>query len=125
MIEAATGCRRRGRRAPRICLPIARTSARKVHWDNKFDCWKISPLADWTDKMVWAYIHAHDLPYNPLHDRNFASIGCTPCTRAILPGEDPRAGRWPGFSKTECGLHIAVPRAAPDPIPTIVAASDD
>jgi phosphoadenosine phosphosulfate reductase len=64
--------------------------------------WKVNPLADWTDKDVWAHIAAHDLPYNPLHDRGYASIGCVPCT---LPGEG-REGRWAGQDKTECGLHV-------------------
>jgi phosphoadenosine phosphosulfate reductase len=58
--------------------------------------------------MVWNYVIRHEVPYNPLHDRNYPSIGCTHCTRAVLPGEDPRAGRWSGFRKTECGLHTAV-----------------
>lgn len=82
-----------------------RRSVRKVDWDAKFNLVKISPLADWTSKMVWNYIVEHDVPYNPLHDQNFPSIGCTHCTRAVQPGEDPRAGRWSGFRKTECGLH--------------------
>jgi len=85
----------------------ARATARKVEWDAKFQLVKINPIADWTTKDVWNYIFAHDVPYNPLHDASFTSIGCTHCTRAIRPGEDPRAGRWSGFQKTECGLHIA------------------
>jgi phosphoadenosine phosphosulfate reductase len=82
-----------------------RASARKIEWDNKFGLVKINPLADWSSKDVWRYIQARNLPYNPLHDRHYPSIGCTHCTRAIAPGEDPRAGRWSGFAKTECGLH--------------------
>ena len=82
-----------------------RVGVRKVDWDEKFNLVKISPLADWTREMVWNYVVRHDVPYNPLHDRNYPSIGCTHCTRAVLPGEDPRAGRWSGFRKTECGLH--------------------
>jgi phosphoadenosine phosphosulfate reductase len=68
---------------------------------------KINPLADWTEQMVWAYIEAHDLPWNALHERGFASIGCAPCTRAIRAGQDPRAGRWwwEEADKKECGLH--------------------
>jgi phosphoadenosine phosphosulfate reductase len=84
-----------------------RAGALKVQWDAKFHLVKINPLADWTAKRVWHYIHDHDLPYNPLHDRGFPSIGCTHCTRSIQPGEDARAGRWSGFNKTECGLHSA------------------
>jgi len=82
-----------------------RRSVRKVDWDAKFNLVKISPLADWTREMVWEHVLKHNVPYNPLHDQNFPSIGCTHCTRAIQPGEDARAGRWSGFRKTECGLH--------------------
>lgn len=82
-----------------------RRSVRKVDWDAKFNLVKISPLADWTSEMIWSYVRRHDVPYNPLHDYNYPSIGCTHCTRAIQPGEDARAGRWSGFRKTECGLH--------------------
>ena len=83
----------------------ARAHSRKIEWDPKFGLVKVNPLADWTSKMIWRYIHDHDVPYNPLHDRNYPSIGCLPCTRAVLPGEDARAGRWSGTAKTECGLH--------------------
>ncbi|HYL16176.1 MAG TPA: phosphoadenylyl-sulfate reductase [Terriglobales bacterium] len=86
-----------------------RAGAGKVEWDAKFGLIKINPLADWTSKQVWQYIHEHKVPYNPLHDRSYPSIGCTHCTRAIRPGEDPRAGRWSGFAKTECGLHAIEP----------------
>jgi phosphoadenosine phosphosulfate reductase len=82
-----------------------RAGVRKVDWDEKFNLVKISPLADWTREAIWNYVVKHDVPYNPLHDRNYPSIGCTHCTRAVQPGEDPRAGRWSGFRKTECGLH--------------------
>ena len=83
-----------------------RENARKVQWDAKFGLVKVNPIADWTSKQVWRYLHEHDVPYNSLHDQNYPSIGCTHCTRAIQPGEDPRAGRWPGTAKTECGLHV-------------------
>ena len=89
-----------------------RASVRKLDWDPKFNLIKISPLADWTREMVWNYVFKHDVPYNPLHDQNYPSIGCTHCTRAIQPGEDARAGRWSGFGKTECGLHSPEPAAA-------------
>jgi phosphoadenosine phosphosulfate reductase len=82
-----------------------RAAVRKVDWDAKFNLVKISPLADWTREMIWNYVVEHDVPYNPLHDRNYPSIGCTHCTRAVQAGEDARAGRWSGFRKTECGLH--------------------
>jgi phosphoadenosine phosphosulfate reductase len=88
---------------------LARAMAHKIEWDGKFGLVKINPLADWTSEQVWRYIHDHDVPYNPLHDQSFPSIGCTHCTRAVGPGEDARAGRWPGFAKTECGLHIIEP----------------
>ena len=84
-----------------------RANAQKVEWDEKFGLVKANPLADWTLKEVWAYIHEHDVPYNPLHDQNYPSIGCTHCTRPVMPGEDPRAGRWAGQEKVECGLHPA------------------
>jgi len=76
-----------------------------VGWDKKFQLVKVSPLANWNKAQVWDFIVKHDVPYNPLHDQGFASIGCQPCTRAILFGEDERAGRWSGTAKTECGLH--------------------
>lgn len=76
-----------------------------VGWDKKFRLVKISPLANWTKKMVWDFVLKHDVPYNPLHDEGYVSIGCQPCTRPIGIGEDERAGRWSGFAKKECGLH--------------------
>jgi len=82
-----------------------RAAVCKVDWDAKFNLVKVSPLADWTREMVWSYVVKNDVPYNPLHDRNYPSIGCTHCTRAVKAGEDARAGRWSGFGKTECGLH--------------------
>lgn len=82
-----------------------RANAKKVEWDEKFQLVKLNPLADWTQEDVWTYIRSHDVVYNPLHDRHYPSIGCSVCTRPVMPGEDPRAGRWSGFSKTECGLH--------------------
>ena len=87
----------------------ARSGARRVEWDEKFGLVKVNPIVDWTSKQVWRYIHQHDVPYNTLHDQNYPSIGCTHCTAIVRPGEDPRAGRWPGFAKTECGLHVIEP----------------
>jgi phosphoadenosine phosphosulfate reductase len=66
---------------------------------------KVNPLATWSAQQVWDYIRDHGIPYNPLRDRGFWSIGCYPCTRAVISGEDERAGRWTGFEKTECGIH--------------------
>jgi phosphoadenosine phosphosulfate reductase len=90
-----------------------RANAHKVEWDEKFQLVKVNPLADWTSEQVWTYIRRHKVPYNVLHDRNYPSIGCTHCTRAVNPGEDPRAGRWSGFQKTECGLHARPLQAHP------------
>jgi phosphoadenosine phosphosulfate reductase len=89
---------RRDQSSDRANVPI-------VGWDKKFGLVKISPLANWTKKDVWKLITDHDIPYNPLHDQGYASIGCRPCTRAVMFGEDERAGRWSGIVKTECGLH--------------------
>jgi phosphoadenosine phosphosulfate reductase len=82
-----------------------RAAAPIVGWDRKFGVVKISPLANWTKAKVWDAIVREDIPYNPLHDQGYVSIGCWPCTRAINDGEDERAGRWSGSAKTECGLH--------------------
>ncbi|MCQ4088825.1 phosphoadenylyl-sulfate reductase [Saccharibacillus sp. JS10] len=82
-----------------------RANSKKVEYDYKFGLMKFNPLADWTSEDVWAYIRDNRIIYNPLHDRNFPSIGCEQCTRQVMPGEDPRAGRWSGNDKTECGLH--------------------
>jgi phosphoadenosine phosphosulfate reductase len=78
-----------------------RAASAKVERDERRDIWKVNPLADWDDKDLWRYINEHDLPYHPLHDRGYASIGCAPCTQ---PGEG-REGRWVGEDKTECGIH--------------------
>jgi phosphoadenosine phosphosulfate reductase len=74
-------------------------------WDQKFNLVKVNPLAAWSWDNVWDYIRDNHVPYNPLHDQGYPSIGCLHCTRPVKPGEDPRAGRWSGFEKTECGLH--------------------
>jgi phosphoadenosine phosphosulfate reductase len=86
---------------------INRFNTRLVVWDETYGLIKINPLYRWTEKMVWKYISAHQVPYNKLHDNGFPSIGCQPCTRAIKPGEDTRAGRWWWEYKgpKECGLH--------------------
>jgi len=84
-----------------------RQRAEIVGWDKKFQLVKISPLANWTKKEVWNLISKHEIPYNPLHDKGFPSVGCWPCTRAVQMGEDERAGRWSGFAKKECGLHTS------------------
>ncbi len=78
-----------------------RADAEQVEWDQPHGLWKFNPLADWSEQDVWRYIAEHELPYNPLHDQGYSSIGCAPCTR---PGSG-RDGRWAGSEKTECGLH--------------------
>jgi phosphoadenylyl-sulfate reductase (thioredoxin) len=82
-----------------------RAAARVVEPDAKFGLVKVNPLSAWTSREVWNYVAANDVPYNPLHDAGYPSIGCAPCTTAVAPGEDPRAGRWRGRGKTECGIH--------------------
>jgi phosphoadenosine phosphosulfate reductase len=84
---------------------LHRAAASVVGPDPKFGLMKINPLLNWTRRDVWAFIVTHRVPYNPLFDQGYASIGCWPCTRAVHAGEDERAGRWAGQAKTECGLH--------------------
>jgi phosphoadenosine phosphosulfate reductase len=79
----------------------SRAAAPKLERDERRGIWKVNPLADWSEKDLWRYIHEHDLPYHALHDRGYASIGCAPCTQ---PGAG-RGGRWTGQDKTECGIH--------------------
>jgi phosphoadenosine phosphosulfate reductase len=88
----------------------ARALGQPIEWDASYQLQKISPLLDWTEEQVWQYIRARQIPYNSLHDKQFPSIGCAPCTRAILPGEDQRAGRWwwEQPESRECGLHPRV-----------------
>lgn len=82
-----------------------RANAKTFETDTKFGLVKVNPLVRWTEDQVWDYIRENGVPYNPLHDENYPSIGCFHCTRPVNPGEDARAGRWAGFDKTECGLH--------------------
>ena len=83
----------------------SRAGAPKFARDKRFGLWKLNPLADWSEDQVWAYINKHHIPYNPLHDQGYPSIGCTHCTTQVKPGEDPRGGRWSGSSKSECGIN--------------------
>lgn len=83
----------------------SRAHAGLIEWDQKFKLVKVNPLARWTWTDVWTYIKVYEVPYNTLHDQNYPSIGCTYCTAPVAPGDDPRAGRWKNFAKTECGLH--------------------
>ena len=82
-----------------------RAGARAVESDASHGLHKVNPLVRWSDEELWSYVRAEGVPYNPLHEHGYPSIGCIHCTRAVRPGEDPRAGRWSGFVKTECGLH--------------------
>jgi phosphoadenosine phosphosulfate reductase len=82
-----------------------RAQADIVEWDPKFNLVKINPLANWSKEDVWTYITINEVPFNPLHDQGYPSIGCWPCTKAVAQGEDDRAGRWSTSAKLECGLH--------------------
>jgi phosphoadenosine phosphosulfate reductase len=98
---------------------IARSSARVVEWDYQWQVVKVNPLVRWSKQDVWDYVLRNDVPYNPLHDRGYPSIGCTHCTIAVGVGQDDRAGRWSGRAKTECGLH-----AAPTQIVSLVSVDE-
>jgi phosphoadenosine phosphosulfate reductase len=86
---------------------VTRTDMAALEWDEGNGIAKVNPLIEWSEEQVWEYIRANDVPYNQLHDQGFPSIGCAPCTRAIKPGEDIRAGRWwwENPENKECGLH--------------------
>jgi phosphoadenosine phosphosulfate reductase len=83
----------------------SRAGARKVERSERYAVWKIQPLADWTEDDIWRYIAANDIPFNPLHEAGYRSIGCIPCTRPTRLDEEERAGRWAGSDKLECGIH--------------------
>jgi phosphoadenosine phosphosulfate reductase len=87
----------------------SRAGTPKLQWSPRYGVWKLHPLADWDERRVWAYIHVNEIPYNPLHEVGYRSIGCIPCTRPTAPGEEERAGRWAGSDKLECGLHGTSP----------------
>jgi phosphoadenosine phosphosulfate reductase len=76
------------------------------------DIVKLNPMAAWTREAVWKYIHDHKIPYNPLHDQGYRSIGCQPCTGKTGSGDNERAGRWTGFNKVECGIHTFLSKKA-------------
>ena len=84
----------------------SRAGARKVERSERYGVWKVQPLAEWTEADVWRYISDNEIPYNPLHDVGYRSIGCIPCTRPTRPDEEERAGRWAGSDKLECGIHL-------------------
>jgi phosphoadenosine phosphosulfate reductase len=82
-----------------------RAGAVRFGWDERFDRWKLNPLVDWTDQQVWTHIKDNHVPYNPLHDQGYPSIGCMPCTSVPDANGDPRSGRWAGTERSECGLN--------------------
>lgn len=84
---------------------LTRKDAERVEFSERYDVWKIQPLVDWDAKRVDAYIHVNEIPYNPLHDAGYPSIGCIPCTRPVSRDQDERAGRWADSDKIECGIH--------------------
>ena len=84
---------------------VSRAGAKKFGWDVRFGLWKLNPLADWTEDEVWKYVSQHQVPYNPLHDAGYPSIGCTHCTRPPSMNGGSRSGRWANAEKTECGLN--------------------
>ena len=90
----------------------SRADTPKVQWSDRYGVWKIHPLADWDEKRVWSYIQVNEIPYNPLHDVGYRSIGCIPCTRPTRPDEEERAGRWAGSDKLECGIHLETKETA-------------
>ncbi|MDR1988893.1 MAG: phosphoadenylyl-sulfate reductase [Acidobacteriaceae bacterium] len=103
-VDAWVSAVRRDQTPDRADLPV-------VGWDGRYGLVKVNPLVTWTSEDVRAYLKTRDVPYNPLHDRGYPSIGCAPCTTPVAPGEDPRSGRWRGREKKECGLHLR-PRTA-------------
>lgn len=90
---------------------VTRCQLRKAEWDDEHGSLKLNPIADWTHDEVWAYIRKHDVPFHPWHSKGYPSLGCLPCTRAVQPGEDIRAGRWwwERPEQKECGLHVRQP----------------
>lgn len=91
---------RRDQSPTRAAIPVR-------EWDAQSNVVKVAPLVEWTESDVWSYVQAHDVPVNTLHFDGYPSIGCTHCTRRVAAGEDARAGRWAGFDKVECGIHVA------------------
>jgi phosphoadenosine phosphosulfate reductase len=82
-----------------------RNKSELIEFASRFEVIKINPLIDWTHDEIWNYIKINNLPYNPLHNNNYPSIGCKQCTSPVCTGDDDRSGRWKGSNKTECGLH--------------------
>ena len=88
---------------------VSRTDIGLEEWDENFNLKKFNPLADWSEDEVWAHVRRYDVPYNPLYDQGYRSIGCAPCTRPVVAGEDARAGRWwwERRAASECGIHFS------------------
>jgi phosphoadenosine phosphosulfate reductase len=84
---------------------LTRADAQRVEWSERYGVWKVHPIVDWDAKRMEAYIVVNEIPYNPMHDLGYPSIGCMPCTRPVRTDEDERAGRWAGSDKLECGIH--------------------
>ena len=91
-----------------------RSNTKIAFWEDRYKAAKIAPLASWSDEQVWRYVEQNDVPVNPLLEQGYKSIGCEPQTRPVAADEDPRAGRWSGMEKTECGLHWVAGKAVPD-----------
>jgi phosphoadenylyl-sulfate reductase (thioredoxin) len=102
-----------------------RAHARVTEWDARLGLVKVNPLLTWTSDDVWRHVRMHDVPTNPLYSEGYSSIGCYPCTTPVAPGEDPRAGRWRGRGKTECGLHARVIKVTPAASPAETPAVTD
>ena len=85
-----------------------RARAKFIEWSARYNCYAISPLLNWTGREIYGYMKQHDLPYHPLYEKGYASIGCNPlsCTSPIMPGQDPRSGRWAKSGKVECGINV-------------------
>lgn len=92
---------RRDQSSTRANVPV-------IAWDSRNNLLKLCPFASWTEEMIWTYIHAHELPYNDLHNQGYPSIGCTHCTQAPVDSSDLRSGRWVNHQKTECGIHVTL-----------------
>lgn len=111
-LKAALAGRRAWITAIRRDQTLERSNARAVEWDYQWQLVKINPLVRWGAQDARAYIDRNDVPYNPLHDQGYPSIGCTHCTRPIREGEPERSGRWSGLDKRECGIHARVKPAS-------------
>lgn len=90
---------------------LQRSQTNPIEWASQYDLWKVNPLFGWNLKDVWRYVTKERIPYNPLHDEGYPSIGCQPCTAPVCAGGTERDGRWQGTSKIECGIHLSEPES--------------